>query len=261
LAAQKSENTPWTLQQTWLGIIFTLIPWLALAFALGSLGGNVPADKPLSPQLDLANAILVFVFGTLIEATFIIAPLYFALRALRGTPARLKSALGALGFRGFDVGKALFWIVLFFLAILLVNKGYQALTDYLVKTFHLPPIQTNDQVILSQAKNKPLTVYAQLLVAVLIAPLCEELFFRGFVLMGLLRAHPVWLAIGFSGLIFAIAHADPSSFPVLLCIGLALGFLRWRTRSLWPSILLHLLNNGLGALLIILAMHGIALPI
>src|SRR2546427_7906163 len=39
-------------------------------------------------------------------------------------------------------------------------------------------------------------------------------------------------------------------FAVLFIIGLALAFLRWRTKSLWPSIFLHFLNNGLGALLI-----------
>ena len=77
--------------------------------------------------------------------------------------------------------------------------------------------------------------------------------------MGLLRAHAVWVAIGFSGLIFAIAHADPSSFPVLLCIGLALGFLRWRTHSLWPGILLHLLNNGLAKAFAFLAVGNIVL--
>jgi membrane protease YdiL (CAAX protease family) len=260
LVAQRSENTPWTLQQTWLGVILTLVPWIALAVALTSLNGSVPTNRPVSSQVDLASAITVFIFGVLIEATFLIAPFTFALRALRDTPARLRSALQALGFRGFATGNALLWIALFFVAILFINRGYQILADYLVTTFHLPPIQTNDQVILSQAKYKPLTVYAQLLIGVLVAPICEEVFFRGFVLMGLLRALPVWLAIGLSALIFAVAHADPSSFPVLLCIGLALAFLRWQTRSLWPGIALHLINNGLGALLIVLAMHGILLP-
>ena len=66
----------------------------------------------------------------------------------------------------------------------------------------------------------------------------------------------VW-AIVLSALIFGVAHADPGSFVVLFFIGLALAFVRWRTDSLWPGILLHMLNNGIAALLIVLAMHGI----
>ncbi|MFL5707338.1 MAG: type II CAAX prenyl endopeptidase Rce1 family protein [Ktedonobacteraceae bacterium] len=43
-------------------------------------------------------------------------------------------------------------------------------------------------------------------------------------------------------------------------IGLALAFLRWRTNSIWPGILLHMLNNSLGAFTIILVMNGIIKP-
>jgi membrane protease YdiL (CAAX protease family) len=59
-----------------------------------------------------------------------------------------------------------------------------------------------------------------------------------------------------SALIFAAAHFDPASFPVLFFIGLALAIARWRTRSIWPGIILHLLNNGLSAVLVVLALHG-----
>jgi membrane protease YdiL (CAAX protease family) len=60
-----------------------------------------------------------------------------------------------------------------------------------------------------------------------------------------------------SALIFAVAHADPGSFAVLFFIGLALAFVRWRTGSVWPGMLLHLLNNGIAALLIVLTMWGV----
>jgi membrane protease YdiL (CAAX protease family) len=116
-------------------------------------------------------------------------------------------------------------------------------------------IQTNDQVILQQSKAAPLTTYATLIASVFVAPFCEEIFFRGFAFAGFLRSMSVGWAVFLSALVFAVAHADAGSFAVLFFIGIALAFLRWRTNSLWPSILLHLLNNGLGALLIILEMH------
>ena len=63
-----------------------------------------------------------------------------------------------------------------------------------------------------------------------------------------------------SSLLFAIAHLDPGSFAVLFIIGLALAFLRWRTNSLWPGILLHAINNGVAALEVILVMLGVTKP-
>ena len=136
-------------------------------------------------------------------------------------------------------------------AIFAVNFLY----SYVITTFHLN-LQTNDQVILERSKQAPLTIYATLFAAVFIAPFCEEVFFRGFVFPGLRRAMPVGWAIMLSSLLFAVAHADPGSFAVLFIIGLALAFLRWRTGSIWPGMILHMLNNGIGAVSIILVMQG-----
>ena len=143
-------------------------------------------------------------------------------------------------------------IVLLFLTFYFVNGFYQ----YVITVFHLN-LQTNDQVILQQSKEAPLTTYATLVASVLVAPICEETFFRGFVFAGFLNRMPVVVAILLSSLLFAVAHADLGSFAVLFFIGLALAFVRWRTRSGWPGILLHLLNNGIGALVIVLVMQGV----
>jgi membrane protease YdiL (CAAX protease family) len=143
-------------------------------------------------------------------------------------------------------------VVILFIAILAIDNLYQ----YVITVLHLN-LQTNDQVLLQRSKIAPISTYARILAAVFVAPFCEEIFFRGFVFPGLCEAMPAGWAIVSSSLLFALAHADLGSFAVLFIIGLALAFLRWRTKSLWPSIFLHFLNNGLGALLIILVMQGI----
>lgn len=251
----RKDAVPWTLQQTFLGILLTLVPWIALVVGLSSFNGKSTPTTPLSPQTDLTNAIVTFIFSSIIEAAFLIAPLYFAHHLFRSTLLPWKRALLALGFRGFNVGRAVAWIVVLVLAILAVDNLYQ----YVITVLHLQ-LQTNDQVLLAESKNAPLSTYAILLVAVFVAPICEEIFFRGFVFTGLHQKMPLPWAIVLSALIFALAHADPGSFAVLFIIGLALAFLRWRTRSLWPGIILHLINNGLGALAIILVMNGVVKP-
>lgn len=248
---QHFDDVPWTAQQTALGIVLTLVPWIALALGLSLLGNQSQHTPPLTPQEDVLNAIITFILSSLIEGAFIIAPLYFALRIYRSSPSTWRQALRAFGFKGFNVVQALVLIIVFIIVILAVDNLYQ----YVITLFHLN-LQTNDQVLLDRSKSAPYTTYATLLVAVIVAPFCEEIFFRGFVFMGMSKAMPVWLAVIASAFIFAFAHADLGSFAVLFIIGIALAFLRWRTHSLWPGILLHMLNNGLGALAVFLTMNG-----
>jgi membrane protease YdiL (CAAX protease family) len=245
----------WTMRQTLNGLFFTLVPWIVFAFTLSYFNTSPPRTAPQPPTVDLLNALLAFVLLICVESAFLIAPFFYASRAYRTLAMRGRLALQALGFRNFKVRSALSWVVGLFVAILVLNVLYQ----YIISYFHLN-LQTNDQVILQQSRTAPLTTYATLLISVLVAPLCEEIFFRGFVFAGFLRALSVGWATLLSALIFAVAHADPGSFVVLFFIGVALAFLRWHTASLWPSIILHTLNNGIGALLIVLVMMGIIQP-
>ena len=248
-----ADIAPWTIRQTFMGIFLTLFPWILFALLLNSLGGGKAASSgPLSPQRDLIAAIITLVFSSVIEGAFLIAPFYYANAAFRGVTPHAKLALRALGFRKFPVAQTFLWIVVLVVAILAVNNIYQ----YLITVLHLH-LQTNDQVLLAESKRAPLTTYATLLVAVFIAPFCEEIFFRGFVFQGLRNGMTVGWAIVFSALLFGVAHADPGSFAVLFTIGIALAFLRWRTKSIWPGMILHMLNNGIGALVIILYMQGV----
>jgi membrane protease YdiL (CAAX protease family) len=253
LVEHKLDAVPWTIQETFLGFILTLVPWVALVAVLSQLNqGKATPNTPLSFQADLGNSIFVFIFSCIIEGAFLIAPLYIANRVYHSITPHFRIALQALGFRKFNVRRAAAMIVLLLLAILAVDNLYQ----YVITVLHLS-LQTNDQVVLQHSKIAPISTYATLLAAVFVAPFCEEIFFRGFLFPGLLRSMPVGWAIVLSSLLFAVAHADPGSFAVLFIIGLALAYLRWRTNSLWPGMILHFINNGLGALLIILVMQGV----
>jgi membrane protease YdiL (CAAX protease family) len=83
--------------------------------------------------------------------------------------------------------------------------------------------------------------------AAIAAPLAEEAAFRGYVQSSL----ATWLGPGASvlaaALLFATMHLDPVRFPAVLLLGLAFGWLTWRTGSLWPAVAAHVANNGLGA--------------
>ncbi len=89
-------------------------------------------------------------------------------------------------------------------------------------------------------------------VAVVVAPPCEEIAFRGYVQTTLaLRRRPA-VAIGGSAALFAAMHLDPVRFPALLVLGMVFGWLTWRAGSVWPSVAAHATNNAITSFLFLL---------
>ncbi len=99
-------------------------------------------------------------------------------------------------------------------------------------------------------KHVPNLPTALLLFAVIPA-VCEEVAFRGYILSGLERGHTRWAAIVMSAVLFGFMHVLMSLFQQLFnatLLGLVLGLLAIRSRSLLPGIVFHLLNNGIALL-------------
>jgi len=82
---------------------------------------------------------------------------------------------------------------------------------------------------------------------VIVAPVAEEIFFRGFVFAGLLRRLGAFGAMAASGLVFGTFHvAGVDTLGLVIpftAIGMGFAWLYYRTGSLWPSILTHLVFN------------------
>ena len=81
--------------------------------------------------------------------------------------------------------------------------------------------------------------------SVLLAPVVEEVFFRGVLCEGLARRYGSAIGVGGSALLFALAHGCWVMIPGCLLFGLLMGMLQRRTRSILPGITVHLLNNAL----------------
>tara|TARA_Y100000992_G_scaffold258808_1_gene193124 strand:- start:16 stop:813 length:798 start_codon:yes stop_codon:yes gene_type:complete len=88
--------------------------------------------------------------------------------------------------------------------------------------------------------------YILLIIAIaIIAPIGEELLFRGF-LQQFLEQHwkDITRAILITSLFFSIIHMNPYWFIQIYILGIMLGFLSWKTNSIFPPLILHALNNG-----------------
>lgn len=87
-----------------------------------------------------------------------------------------------------------------------------------------------------------------------IAPLVEEMFFRGILLRGLAMRYPSADAMVYSAFVFGIVHLNVYQFVIAFAVGLLAAALYLRTRSLWPGIVLH---AGLNLSVMVVATWGV----
>ena len=89
---------------------------------------------------------------------------------------------------------------------------------------------------------------------VVITPIAEEIFFRGFVLRGLMNRWGVAPALVISAAIFAGMHFQPGVVVPVFFTGLLLGALYWHTGSIWPGVLVHGAQNLIAVIGIVLGL-------
>ncbi len=88
-----------------------------------------------------------------------------------------------------------------------------------------------------------------ILVIAVCPAICEELLFRGFILTGLqVEKHPVF-AIVTSSIMFGIFHMNVFQFITGMILGSVLGFVTYKSKSIYPAMALHFLNNLVAVLI------------
>ncbi len=227
--------------------------WMILALALSMLAGfvsiifyaawaNVSGDAPLK-DLGFQNLayegdflwistainghlwICLMVFAVFTRACLSGFPAseYMALKK----PARLDVLLGVMALGAYYVGS-------------------EKLIDY----FNVPEPAWMLGVYRS-ADCVPCLLFA----VVVIAPLVEESFFRGFVYKGVEnRLGPFW-AVAFTAVPWTLIHLgqyEPAYIVSILCLGVLFGLARWKSGSIFLPLALHAINNSIASFQMIL---------
>lgn len=107
-----------------------------------------------------------------------------------------------------------------------------------------PEATTQNQALLGGVH--PLLLFV---LAVIVAPIVEEIVFRGLIMKRTFDNS--YLGIAISSILFALLHlpTDIGSWVLYLGMGLVLGIVYWKTEKLEHVIMIHFLNNGLSVLL------------
>jgi uncharacterized protein len=103
----------------------------------------------------------------------------------------------------------------------------------------------------------PVMAAVVLVIVVLIAPLCEEILYRGLLWGGLERLAGRWVAFVVSTLLFALAHFEFTRTPLLLVVAIPIALARLLTGRLLPSIIAHQINNLLPGIVLALGLMGV----
>lgn len=78
---------------------------------------------------------------------------------------------------------------------------------------------------------------------VIIAPLLEEIVFRGIILQGFLKNYSITKSIIITAVLFGLFHANIVQTPLVILLGIVLGVIYIKTGSLFMCIIGHALNN------------------
>jgi sodium transport system permease protein len=189
----------------------------------------------VSLTLSFYGSLLVARAGTLVQLVvveygFLLAPILGFVVLLRA-PIRDTLALTAPPARGV-IG-----------AILIGASGW-ILAGASIRV--LPPprdlVERLSSTILVDGRAFPIVIFA-----IALSPaICEELFFRGFVFAAL-RRHGAWITVLVSALLFALMHGSIYRLLPTFLLGAAMGWVRLTTRSIAPSMIVHVINNGIAA--------------
>ena len=225
-----------------VGGMFALFGWFLMG---GLLGGAVTAILTY-----FLGAEFTTTYGMLIvyPLQFMPAMMYAAFQSRKNALFDKGYALDSKHFGRFGFALCAVLVVLGTLAVAfvgdIVNYGNYLLTErspFLAKMYDL----VQDQM--KQLTGGP--IWLSLLTTAVLAPVFEEWLCRGMVLRGLLQKKSPATAIVLSALFFALLHLNPWQALNAFIIGCLLGYVYYRTGSLWLTMLMHATNNALAVVM------------
>ena len=121
--------------------------------------------------------------------------------------------------------------------------------DRIVQIF-LPTPEIFLKYLDSLRADTPLDWIFLFLGVVIIAAVSEEILFRGFLQVSLEKKGDITRAVILSSVTWTIIHVNPYWAIQIFVTGVIIGFLAWRTNSVFPSMIVHALNNFISLLFI-----------
>ncbi|PGF08953.1 CPBP family intramembrane metalloprotease [Bacillus pseudomycoides] len=229
----KKKDMNWKDQDPWRLKEFLLMMILEFVFVIGCIKFLV---KPIYSQW-FDNELYS---GTLIGLTIaivLVSGVYFMILRPK------KLSWSEVGIRSFSI-KDWKFIVLLTIILMVGDVIVMVLTTFIGNSYE------NSKTEAIQQNVNFFTVLIAFISAAVISPIYEEIFYRGFLYRWLRTRFGIMWAIFLSSLIFTIIHIPTyNAMPVNFLSGIVFAWAYERTNSIWPSVIIHGLTNGIMVLL------------
>lgn len=187
-------------------------------------------------RLTFANSV-VYCIGSLLSvvAMLILAKRDFA-RGLTGWGLRCKTVPKDLGLAAVRLLAVWPLVMVMIVIVMAVGKALQG------PGYEIP--QHEELELITTSTQRSLQVLIVIL-AVVVAPLVEEMLFRG-LFQTMIRSYwgRPWLSIAITSVLFATVHQNPEHWPALFMLAMGLGYTYEKSGSLLQPIFMHALFNG-----------------
>ena len=213
--------------------------WSPLAGWLGGFGifllASILGSVPVAFSGDVNNPPPGFTFtGLVLQDVLLVGIVWLVVKSTNPLP----SVQAVLGMRKTPIGRAIGLMAAIFFGYLVISGIWSQI------------VSSPDQDLLEDigADNSVLASVAMAFVICVGAPVAEETLFRGYIFGGLRRWKGFWPAAIISGSMFGAAHVFGSPVELVLPLavfGIGLAMLYELTKSIFPGIYLHCLNNSL----------------
>ena len=222
----EDQQVPWTLRDTWIG--FSLFFVLLIGFSITK---------------------------NFFTKTWMLAVLLLIYQPLQFIPVwiilRLRNASWAdLGFK-----KAVPNVLAIGCGFVILAFGISFVNNIFMVLFHVQ-VQAEKFFALASDLNNPVVL---LITGAVIAPIFEETIFRGFIFSGLRQKYGWKKAALINSALFALCHFQIAAFIPTFTLGFVFSYLRQRSSSIWPGIILHTLVNSFSLCLLVTVLQNSSL--
>lgn len=199
------------------------------------INGNQPMDFTMHPLTGwlFVGGVMAFVFWQSVCYVFLVFMGIAGLLVENG-----RTADEQFGFQRLPLAQVLKWSLLVCGAFIFIETPISQVWLWGMDSLHIPhPDQQSVEAFRSY--RKPLEIIAFMVQAVILFPMVEELFFRGFLLTFIKKYTTTWLALILSAGVFAFAHANLGAVLPLWILGVILGVAYQHTGSLLLPMAIH----------------------
>jgi membrane protease YdiL (CAAX protease family) len=226
-------EVPWHGRDVLFAVLIAAAP-IATLTVIGTVASGSASAASQTPTA--AYALAAIVSTVLVDGWLVFWAWFYSLR-------KYRLSLASYGFRGFEEAGSWAVAAAVIVAGVLATTVLGTVSDYAYRKV-VGPVPKENVVTIFPHTSAGLVLFVVL--AVVVAPLLEETFFRGFVFQGLARSWGPLAGALTSALIFAAWHQQLSVLIPIFGLGILLAAVFYWTRSIYANIAFHAVFNAIG---------------